>query len=127
MHFTLVLHHFHLCKTVPTPVLTRYPVVTSCNQQYHEVPCSTRTLPHSTPKYPTVPSRYGDYKFACLKSLPILSDELISIKPAFSSMKIVQNNKENMLRSAFDSTYIFLLKIKILFGFCTPSSPRIPQ
>jgi len=27
-------------------------------------------------------------------------------------MKIVQNSKENMLRSASDSTYIFLLKIK---------------
>ena len=34
-------------------------------------------------------------------------------------MKIVQNYIEIILRSATDSTYILLLKIKILFGFAT--------
>ena len=34
-------------------------------------------------------------------------------------MKIVQNYVEIILISASDSTYIFLLKIKILFGFAT--------
>jgi len=42
-------------------------------------------------------------------------------------MKIVQNYKENIFKSASDSTYIFLLKIKILFaGFCTPSPQYTP-
>ena len=42
-------------------------------------------------------------------------------------MKIVQNYKENILKSASDSTYIFLLKIKILFGFfCIPSPQYTP-
>ena len=56
-----------------------------------------------------------------------LSDQLISIKLAFLSMNIVENYKENMLRSASDSTYIFLLKIK---NFCLVSvspPPSIPQ
>ena len=41
-------------------------------------------------------------------------------------MKIVQNYKENILRSSSDSTYIFLFKIKILFGFCIPSPQYTP-
>ena len=60
--------------------------------------------------------RYGDYKMAWLSSLPPLSDQQISIKPAFSCMKIVQNYKEYIIRSVSDSTYIVLLKIQILFG-----------
>ena len=42
------------------------------------------TVPQSTPQYPTVPCRYGDYKLAMLPSLPPLSDKLISIKIALN-------------------------------------------
>ena len=61
-----------------------------------------------------------DYKLTCLPSLPPLSYQMISIKPAFSCMKIVLNLKEIVLRSAFGCTdyFIFVLKIKILFGLC---------
>ena len=34
-------------------------------------------------------------------------------------MKIMQDFKEIIFRSAYDSTYIFSLKIKILFGLAT--------
>ena len=75
---------------------------------YPVVPRNTQKYPHSTPHYSTVPCstqqystvphsilycRYGDYKLAWLPSLPPLSDQLISIKLAFSSVKIVQKNK----------------------------------
>ena len=84
--------------------------------------------PHSTPRYLTVPCRYGDYKLAWLPSLPPLSDQLIIIKLDFLSMKIVQNYKENIFKSASDSTYIFLLKIKnSVCRFLYPLPPSIPQ
>jgi hypothetical protein len=42
-------------------------------------------------------------------------------------MKIVQNYKENILRSASDSTYIFLLKIKNSVWFLYPLPPVYPS
>ena len=41
----------------------------------------------------------------------------------FLSIKIVKNYKENMLKSASDSTYIFLLKIKNSVWFLYPLPP----
>jgi len=54
--------------------------------------------------------------------LPSIKCQLISIKLAFLSMKIVQNYKENIIRSASDSTdsNIFLLKIKNSVWFMYP-------
>ena len=42
-------------------------------------------------------------------------------------MKIVQNYKKNILRSASDSTYIFLLKIKNSVWFLYPLPPVYPS
>ena len=42
-------------------------------------------------------------------------------------MKIVQNYKENMPRSASDSTHIFLLKIKNSAWFLYPLPPLYPS
>ena len=54
-------------------------------------------------------------------------DQLISIKLAFLYMKIVQDYTENMLRSASESTYIFLLKIKNSAWFLYPLPPVHPS
>ena len=82
----------------------------------------------STRQYPKVPSgtqQYpadmgnGDYKLAWLPSLPLLRDQLISIKLAFSCMKLVQNYKVIILGSGSNPANIFLSKVKILFGLAT--------
>ena len=93
---------------------TLYPEV-QCTLQYPTILHSTPAVPSSTKQYSPVPCRYGDYKLAKLPSLPPLSDQLIGIKQAFSSIKIVQNYKEIMLKCASDSTWLFLLNMKILF------------
>ena len=48
-------------------------------------------VPQSTQQYPVLPNRYGEFKLTLLPSPPPLSDQLISMKPAFSCMKIEQN------------------------------------
>ena len=99
---------------VKTRVFTK---LRGCTPQYPKVPRSTQ-------QYPTVPCRYGDYKLALLPSLPPLCGQLISIKLTFLSMKIVQNYKENILRSAY---LYFFIKIKNSVWFLYPLPPVKPS
>ena len=116
-----------------TPSTPQYPAVAPCAPFLLHTPVNSSTPQHPTvlqrtSQYPTKLCRYGDYKLAWLPSLPPLSDQLISIKLAFLSMKIVENYKENMLRSSSDSTYISLLKIKNSVRFLyTPVKPSTLQ